>query len=281
MNEQDLIKPMTAFPAPPDFDPGEHGDIWAEPKFDGHRHLIRVYADGEIIAWSSRMKPALRKMDRELRTLMGSWPTGVYDGELHLGRGFVATDVAKKVNRHRLIFTAFDMLEFEGKPLIDLGYRARRDILMSRVMEGPEGEPYIEHPRTRLAISYRVPSIARLQSAKEHEWEQGGEGLILKVGSAPYEPGKRRRHFLKIKAVNSAVLTVTGYIPPSTKTEFGTVILQDSDGITTAVKVKNKKERAFCLAQGEKGLKGRKLAIEYQQKTKDGQYRHPMWDHWR
>ena len=76
-------------------------------------------------------------------------------------------------------------------------------------------------------------------------------------------------------------LTVIGYAPPTTPTEFGAVDLVDSEGVSTAVKVKNTEERTFCLSQGEQGLMGRKLAIEYQMKTKDGRYRHPMWDGWR
>ena len=120
----DFIKPMLAKPLPKDFDP-QHTEVYVEPKFDGHRHLVRVQGGGKVVAWSSRMIDALHKMDLDLIREMANWPRGIYDGELHLGPGESSSDVAKLVNRSKLQYTIFDILELRGKSLLSYTWRDR------------------------------------------------------------------------------------------------------------------------------------------------------------
>ena len=265
------LPPMFAESMPPDFDPAAT-PVAAEPKLDGHRHLVRVRPDGGVEAWSSREKDAGHKMDPELTLQISRWMPGIYDGELHLGYGHTSSDVALLRNRSKLIYTAFDVLAVGDEAVTDLAWENRRTLLMAAVKDGSRcGVTMVRECRDQDVLRKLVC----------REWNKGGEGLMLKLKGAPYAPGCRREFFLKVKAVAHAVLTVTRYDPPATATEFGTVHLIGSDGVATSVKVLNHFERAFCIKQGNEGLLGRKLQIEYQMRTSSRSYRHPVWDGWR
>lgn len=263
------MKPMMAKPIPKNFDPGRV-PVRAEPKYDGHRHLVLVSRDYEVTAWSSRSIDATHKMDDELRGQLSRWKPGIYDGELHLGDGTTSSDVAKLANRSRLIYTAFDVLLLGGEPVIHLPWTERRNMLRVAALV---------KERANMSPAWSCNSREHIDQMARDAWDVGNEGIMLKVMNAPYEPGKRRAHYMKVKAVETAVLLICGYDPPTTPTEFGTVRLRSPEGVETAVKVKNRALRAFCLEQGEAGLIDRALRIEYQMKTPDGNYRHPRWDH--
>jgi ATP-dependent DNA ligase len=105
---------------------------------------------------------------------------------------------------------------------------------------------------------------------------------------AVYRPGKRDKSWIKIKKLRSAVLTVTGFQPSKgqiiNRGPFATVVLKDEQGNVTTVKTRNDAEIAKLEAQAVAGAAhpaiGRKLRIEFQERTVDGSYRHPRWDRW-
>jgi hypothetical protein len=80
-----------------------------------------------------------------------------------------------------------------------------------------------------------------------------------------------------VKALDTAVMTVTGF----EKGENGphsTVTLVGTDGETTVKTLNADALRKF--AANPKSFIGRKLRIEFQERTPDGGYRHPRWDRW-
>jgi hypothetical protein len=57
------------------------------------------------------------------------------------------------------------------------------------------------------------------------------------------------------------------------------VHLVDDSGIFTSCKVLNGEELKRIQADPSSFI-GRKLLLDYQEKTPDGMYRHPRWDRW-
>ena len=250
-----------------------HG-LYAEPKLDGHRHLVRVHRDGKIESWSSQAKDAMRKMEHGLIRELRKWDPGVYDGELHMGPGHTSSEVAKIVNRPRLIFEAFDVLEDDGDSSIQLlSYTQRRRNLLVMARQ---------NDRAGTSPSEFISSHDNMKLLRDKEWEVGGEGLMLKRPHSIYKPGKRTKDWLKVKGCNIALTTIIGYIPPNPEKPFehGAVHLEDKEGRKTSVKVLNLAEKRYCLELHASGiLIGKRIQIEYQSIIQ-GSYRHPRWDHW-
>ena len=263
------IPPMKAEVMPTDFFPTNH---FAEIKYDGHRHLVHVEPDGTVHAWSGNCKNALRKMDAELLKEMATWRPGIYDGELHLNIDETSSDISKLVNRERLKYTIFDILgiyspgAYNSFITIPITLYDRRQQLIHCAPDS--------NSRVLLQEICNVSDNSDIQDFCEEIWGQGGEGLIIKDRDGIYEPGKRRKYFLKVKSEKSMTMTIIHYEPPNTETEFGIVILQDN-GLQTSVKVPNLDLRKRFLTED---FTGREVLIEYQGLTPYGKLRHPRFD---
>ena len=115
---------------------------------------------------------------------------------------------------------------------------------------------------------------------------KGYEGAILKNIYSIYRPGKRSKDWLKMKQCNHVSLDVFGYIPPTSDTEYGVIMLRDSEEkgermrkIVTTVKVPNLEMRSQFLENWEQ-FNGRRAIIAYQDITLGGHLRHPRFDRW-
>jgi len=117
------------------------------------------------------------------------------------------------------------------------------------------------------------PSYAALKKI----WDRGGEGAIVKLRSATYQPGKRSNEWVKFKRNGTAVLTIIGFedglMGPHSK-----IVARDAKGVVITVKTLNDEWRAI-FATSATAYIGRQLVISFQQVTRDGKYRHPMADH--
>ena len=244
--------------------------LFAEPKMDGHRHIVRVLADGSMEAWSSGCKDSLHKMDDDLRNEVSRWAPGVYDGELHLGYGHTSSEVAKLVNRKHLIFEAFDLIAFGYQRL---PYSMRRSALVQMAKQGE---------RATFTSVMTVKNDKEVERFTRREWERGGEGLIIKFPNGRYIPGMRSKAFLKVKASRVTIVTIERFKPPKVGAlfEHGVVYVIDSHGNRTSVRVLNHVERENCIdLHATNQLIGSRIQIEYQSLI-NGSYRHPRWDHW-
>jgi ATP-dependent DNA ligase len=255
------------------------GEWIAQEKYDGHRLIVAVgkasgLFGGEPRAWSRDAKD--RILPAHVRTAIGKLPNGIYDGELLVpgerSYGVTRLDLADK-----LVFVCFDVLELLGKDLTIRGIGAnqqdRRDYLL-QIFNQPElGVPGIQ-------LAWQMP-IKTFEDANRiaarDVWSRDGEGLILKRVTGLYQPGKRPKDWLKIKMLRSACLTIVGF-KAGTMGDNSVVMLRDDDGNDTTVKWKNL-EILHQLQTDPKSFIGRKLWIEFQERTPDGGYRHPRWDH--
>lgn len=261
------------------------GEFAAEEKFDGHRIVCEIsgghtnlFTDKKITAWSRYGLE--RVLPTHLLEALCSLPDGLYDGEL-LVPGKRSYGVTELTNTSDLVYYIFDLLQYKNEEIVHIPYDDRR-LLIGEVI------PYGESLPIQLAASTNVNTWPEIYALRDSVWARDGEGLILKRRAAPYQIGKRSKDFIKIKDLRSAVLTVVGFIPSkgliNDRGPYATILLRDDDGNETTVKTRNDAE-CRLLEKEAVGHEihpaiGRRLRIEYQERTPDKNYRHPRFDRW-
>jgi bifunctional non-homologous end joining protein LigD len=112
-------------------------------------------------------------------------------------------------------FYAFDIVELDGKSLLSLPLEARKNVLEK--LCGDAGDP-------RIRYSGAVGSDAD-QLLKEVR-RRGLEGIIGKLRSSAYEPGRRSGEWVKLKCVNEQEFVIGGYTPPQgARKYFGAILV--------------------------------------------------------
>jgi ATP-dependent DNA ligase len=250
-----------------------------EEKFDGHRLEMLVggsditadlFSEGKPVrSWSRDGKP--RILPRHITEAASRLPEGRYDGEL-LVPGKRSYGVTELTNASDLVYVVFDVLELRGQDLTtpDVKQQHRRALLELLFQKFHSPSP------VRLAEQHPFESIEMTVQRAGTVWDRDGEGLIIKKRAGQYRPGKRSKEWLKVKALRHAVLTITGYVS-GLSGPYSRVALIDDDGNRTTVKTRNAVERER-LARNPTAFIGRKLHVEYQERTPDGSYLHIMWD---
>jgi ATP-dependent DNA ligase len=203
------IEPMLAKIA--DALPIEPGFLF-EPKWDGFRAI--VFCTGEHTLLQSRdLKPLNRYFPELERALHDALPKGcVLDGEIVVAspRGLdfdalqqrihpAASRIEKLAKETPARFVAFDLLGAGGKSTMALPQAERRTRL-ERLL-GSAKPPLHLTPMTR--------DRAEAERWLEHFEGAGLDGVIAKLESAAYQPGKRV--MLKVKHVRSADCVVAGF----------------------------------------------------------------------
>lgn len=309
-----FITPMYAAPMPKtplDIRPG----LWAlEEKLDGHRLIVEVkhIVTKHIIAWSRN--GLQRSLPRHILDALVQLPVGIYDGEL-LVPGKRSYGVTEIVNGPDLVYVVFDAIELLGVSTVLESYDRRRAYLTEIFNKVWSGHEAVNRRRAVcaeaevpvwLAPSANIQHLDDVDNACRMIWERDGEGVILKRRASRYSPGKRPKgDWIKVKQLRSAVLTIVGFQPSRGEIQnrgpYATVVLRDAEGYETTVKTLNDAEcrrfedmirvqthtkdnddsnaLEFVLSQMHPAI-GRRLVIEYQERTPDGSYRHPRWDRW-
>jgi ATP-dependent DNA ligase len=237
-----------------------------EIKYDGHRLIIVVYADGEVLCWKRSGKsytppPHLLKLLRQLAP-------GTYDGEIYVPGG-TSTDVPNKLLQTKLVIALFDILKVGDQSCMDLPGRERRQLL-----EVATSKLNCQEERVHVA-----PQFGVTQAGLQAIWDRGGEGAVVKDVNATYHPGKRVPEWIKFKKQQAVVVTITGFEAGSLG-PHSVIVAVDEHGVEVTCKTLNDEWRDdFRCGRGAAYFVGRKLVISYQEKTRDGRYRHPMADH--
>jgi ATP-dependent DNA ligase len=190
--------------------PGEPGFLF-EPKWDGFRAL--VFRGAETYLQSRDLRPLNRYFPELEKALHEALPKGcILDGEIVIatphGLDFdalqmrlhpAASRVARLAKETPASFVAFDLLAAGGKSTMELP-QAERRARLERLL-GHAKPPLHLTPMTR-------------ERAQAEEWLSkfegaGLDGVVAKLESASYQPGKRA--MLKIKHVRSADCVVAGF----------------------------------------------------------------------
>ena len=241
MNQRgaELFQPMLA-------SPGKQmpaGGEWVfEPKYDGIRIIALVTADAVALMTrnghdkckqfpeiTSRLRELARKLGRNL----------VLDGEI------VALDTRgqparfqelqgrmhlldEEVVQHRsseapAAFVVFDMLVDGEELLLEAPWEQRRARLERVLKAAPAAVKRV----VRLADVAEGSPDKMLREAKRHGWE----GVMAKRRDCPYEPGRRVRHWQKLKLENRQEFVVGGWTEPrNSRKHFGALLLGYYDG---------------------------------------------------
>jgi bifunctional non-homologous end joining protein LigD len=191
--------------------PSHEDDFAFEVKWDGIRAVL----------YSGKRKGDLTLENRNLRDITFKYPelhplaglNAVVDGEivaldesgrpsfeLLQGRMHLSTEpaVRARMNDIPVRFMAFDLIWHDGEDLTELPYTERRARLEALDLNGDCWQT----PGWRAGDGSSLLQAAR---------EQALEGVMAKRLDSPYCPGKRTKHWLKIKAKMNQELVIGGW----------------------------------------------------------------------
>jgi bifunctional non-homologous end joining protein LigD len=228
----DFIAPMRATLAT---DPFDDPDWVFEVKWDGYR-VEAVVSESGVRLWTRRRQDA-RVYFPDLADASG-WIAAreaIVDGEVvaldeagrprfsllqdHTGVRTGRVPGGKRLGKPaQLVYQAFDLLHLDGRSLLDVPLEERKRLLRSRLRP---------HPLVRYAGHVDGDGKAFFQAARAQELE----GIVAKLRRSPYEPDRRSRSWLKLKARHEQEVVVVGWLPgQGTHTDIGSVILAVRSG---------------------------------------------------
>jgi bifunctional non-homologous end joining protein LigD len=185
----------TLAPAPPT------GRGWLfEVKWDGYRTLAYVRGgEARLVSRNGNdLTGRFASVAKEVAQAAKS-PDCVLDGEVCAldERGRSSFSVMQQ-GSGPLVFYAFDVLEIDREPLLDLPLRERRERLVRLLDRG----------NRTVRLSETFDDGEALYGAAV---EESLEGIIAKKTDSRYQPGKRTRDWLKIKTHGRQEFVIAGY----------------------------------------------------------------------
>ncbi len=207
------MRPMLAVTGPAPRDP----DNWAlEMKWDGVRAL--AYIERGQVRLMSRTERDITVAYPELARLGAATPRKqlLLDGEIVVfGEGgwpefealqprmhvSSASQAALLAGQTPVTYLVFDLLQLDGRPLLDLEYTQRRALLEELALAGPYWQTPPWFPGGDFD-AVRSVSLAH-----------GMEGVVAKRLDSRYVPGVRTDSWRKIKNVRTQEAVVAGYKP--------------------------------------------------------------------
>jgi bifunctional non-homologous end joining protein LigD len=214
----DRYQPMLATLASREELPTADGWLF-EVKWDGYRAIAYVRG-GETERLDSRrgndqvgrFPSVAKEVARAVKT-----PDCVLDGEVcaldEQGRpSFSAMQQGKSGTP--IVYEVFDLLELEGRSLVDLPLTERRKQL----------ERLLDRRNRTVRLSEPFEDGEALYEAAK---DQGLEGIIAKRVDSPYREGKRTREWLKIKTHGRQEFVIAGYTKGQGRRSgrFGSLVL--------------------------------------------------------
>jgi DNA ligase-1 len=175
--------------------------VWTEEKYDGVRCQLH-HSDGRVELFSRDLKETTSAFPELTESARGIGHAVLFDGEVlahrdgrvlrffelqhRLGRKQVTSDLRREVP---VVLVIFDLLDLDGRSLLDEPLEARR-----RMLE----DLHLEHPflLARLEVATSPSDLDRIFADTR---ERGHEGLMVKDPASPYTPGRRGLAWLKLK----------------------------------------------------------------------------------
>ena len=113
------------------------------------------------------------------------------DFQTRLGRKVVADELRTKLPAS---LVAFDVLERDGRALLDVPFDERQKVLRAMPLTPP-----VLFPQQRRIDASGTELVAALDREFTAARERGNEGLMVKDPRSPYRPGRRGMEWLKVK----------------------------------------------------------------------------------
>ena len=193
----DLIEVEKRFPPP----------YVVEDKYDGVR--AQVHKEGDRVELYSRTFDRVTARFPELIGPLLALPgTFVLDAEVlafdpegraipftrfqhRLGRKVVSEDLLRELPATLVVF---DVLERDGRPLLDVPLAERQAVLSALPLRAP-----LVFARSAEVRDDGEALVATLDTEFAAARERGNEGLMVKNPRSPYRPGRRGMEWLKVK----------------------------------------------------------------------------------
>ena len=178
--------------------PGGNGWVF-EVKWDGYRAISYLRgSEARLVSrngndLSERFPGVARALASAVKT-----PDCVLDGEVCALENGRSSFSAMQRGDGTIVYYVFDLLELEGKPLIDLPLEERRETLAGLLDR---------RNRTVLLSETFDDGPGLLEAAAA----QRLEGVIAKKLGSRYEPGRRSRNWLKVKTHGRQEFIIAGY----------------------------------------------------------------------
>jgi len=201
-------------------EPPTYGDWLYELKFDGVRAI--AVKDTSKVSLISRNGNKLDTRFPEVRDAVKNLPVeeSVIDGEVVAlddeGRSSFQLLQALEMEGRKapLRFYVFDLLQLNGKSLLDLPVEERKQVL-AKVCEGV-GDP----------VRYSGEITGDVKTLLAEVKRRGLEGLIGKQRGSKYEAGRRTGAWIKLKSLNEQEFVIGGYTPPAgSRKHFGAILV--------------------------------------------------------
>ncbi len=256
-------------------EPPTHGDWLYELKFDGIRAIAIKSGrrgdtdssrgeDSNKVSLISRNGNKLDQRFPEIAEAVKNLPVDecVLDGEAVAlddeGRSSFQLLQALEMEGRKapLRFYVFDLLQLNGKSLLNLPVEERKQVL-AKICENV-GDP----------IRYSGEITGDVKSLLAEVKRRGLEGLIGKQRGSKYEPGRRSGAWIKLKSLNQQEFVIGGYTPPGgARKYFGAIIVgyyESSDaGLATSKGQKKTDNRLKFAGKVGSGFTEQSLSMLY------------------
>jgi DNA ligase 1 len=175
--------------------------VICEFKYDGIRMQLHKFGD-EVKMFSRKLEDVAASFPEIVSAVSLLEADFILDGEVlayRRGRPVHFQELQKRLRRKAVtdrlmaeipvVYVPYDIMYFDGQPLIGRPLTERKRLL-SQIRFG---EPIID-------LGYRIVSTAQqIACAFKESRDAGHEGLVIKELESQYHPGKRGRHWTKLK----------------------------------------------------------------------------------
>jgi bifunctional non-homologous end joining protein LigD len=234
-----------------------------------------VILDGEVVAMDDEGRPSFSKLQNRMQVR----------GAAQVRRAAASTPVN---------YLIFDVLYLDGRQLVSESYDERRSVLESLALTGPD---WVVTDSFTDVSGQKMLDVAR---------SSGLEGVVAKLRTGHYQPGRRSDSWIKVKLTRTQEVVIGGWAPGKGSRErtFGALLVgvPGEDGLDYVGRVGT----GFTSEQQEDLLgtlrpltrttspfagtvpSGHRAGVTWVQPnlvgevrftewTKDGQIRHPAW----